>query len=208
MAAFGRHSEREPMSPKQLPPAPVAGFVLAWEDAVLLAAAVALCGVAEWVIGSEAASWGAVTVCVVTGMQTDRSGHNAKLRGLLRVMGTAAGAVAAAVAGPSWPCMVAWTAALALLRRRLRPADSYFCVVAAITFAIVGLGPSSTQGAIRARGALRLGGVAAGVAAVVLCLAARQVLHEVSSWLPTSRAAATRRRLGGKDSGQHTSSMI
>jgi len=154
-----------------------------WEDVLFLTALVALCGFAERAVGTEVAGWGVVTICVVTGLQTTRSGKLAMRRGLLRLLGTFVGAAGAAIAGKSRICMVLWVAVLVFLKRRVvRPADSYSCVVAAFTFVVVGM-VNLSSAEIQARGIRRLSGIALGTASLFSGLAARAILHALASSL-------------------------
>mmetsp|Transcript_177988 Transcript_177988/g.564862 ORF Transcript_177988/g.564862 Transcript_177988/m.564862 type:complete len:167 (+) Transcript_177988:178-678(+) len=104
-------------------------------------------------------------------------------RGLLRLLGTFVGAAGAAIAGKSWICMVLWVAVLVFLQRRVvRPADSYSCVVAALTFVVVGM-VNVSSAEIQARGIRRLSGIALGTASLFSGLVARAILHALASLL-------------------------
>ncbi|CAE8587530.1 unnamed protein product, partial [Polarella glacialis] len=53
----------------------------AWSDMLLIAGSLAICGAAEPFTGSEVSGWAAVTVCVVTGLQTDLRGREVRIKG-------------------------------------------------------------------------------------------------------------------------------
>mmetsp|Transcript_12239 Transcript_12239/g.27164 ORF Transcript_12239/g.27164 Transcript_12239/m.27164 type:complete len:168 (+) Transcript_12239:597-1100(+) len=146
-----------------------------------------LCCLAEPRLGSLAAGWGAVTVCVVTGLETDFHGEEAALRGALRILGTATGGLLATLCGRSWPCAIVWAAGLAFLKRRLQPSHGYFCIVAALTYAVVGLSPDVHVG-VRATALMRCAGVALGVLAIVVSLALRSGVHGLWWHLSGERA--------------------
>ncbi|CAE8720217.1 unnamed protein product, partial [Polarella glacialis] len=97
----------------------------AWSDMLLIAGSLAICGAAEPFTGSEVSGWAAVTVCVVTGLQTDLRGREVRIKGLQRLVGTLAGVLLAGAVGRSWLCMASWAAVLALAKRRFPPAYSY-----------------------------------------------------------------------------------
>mmetsp|Transcript_50245 Transcript_50245/g.129513 ORF Transcript_50245/g.129513 Transcript_50245/m.129513 type:complete len:222 (-) Transcript_50245:49-714(-) len=161
--------ERKHRAAQQLGPVP------AWADAALVAAAICLCGIAQPYVGNDAAGWGAVTVCVVTGLQTDFSGKPAHFKAALRLLGTLLGVATAVATGGTWWGMAVWCASMVFVKRWISPFDGYACIVGAFTYAIVGLGQAS-QAAVYARGLTRIAGVILGGTAVSLCLVLRWTL--------------------------------
>lgn len=150
------------------------GVAPAWSDALLMACALAMCAAFESCLGADVAGWAAVTTCMVTGLETDLRGRQALSKCYMRLAGTLLGAAVAALVGHSWTCMVAWTSILVIVKRRLNPRWSYACSVAALTYAVVGLG-GTTGVEILSRGSNRLLGVLSGSGAVITCLMLRAI---------------------------------
>jgi len=158
-----------------------------WSDAALIAAALLMCGAAQAQMGSVAAGWGAVTVCVLTGLETNTPfGSTALRRGLLRLIGTCAGASAACLVAfwPQWACMAAWASGMVCLKKKLPESWGYACIVSALTFAVVGLGGDNQVllADIAKMGCQRVAGVFLGFFSLASCLAfraglCRQIRH-------------------------------
>mmetsp|Transcript_44491 Transcript_44491/g.102691 ORF Transcript_44491/g.102691 Transcript_44491/m.102691 type:complete len:240 (+) Transcript_44491:46-765(+) len=155
------------------------GSSAVWSDMLLLMCAVAVCCVAQPYVGSTAAGWGAVTVCVVTELQTDATGARAIRKGMLRLVGTLLGGLAGMLAGPSWIAMALWASLIAFVRRQLRAQDAYACTVAVLTYGVVALGQDS-RSAVMVVAGRRLLGVATGCLAVLTALLLRAALYKIS----------------------------
>lgn len=148
-------------------------------DAVLVGIALGICALMRPWIGRESSSWAAITVVVISGLQANL-GPGALpqvwTKSVQRLIGTAAGSAAAGLFGATWTGMVAWGAGLAFVRPFV-PSQTYTLLIAALTYAVVGLTASSYEAVLR-RGWLRILGVAVGEVAVLvgpvmlwLCLA-------------------------------------
>lgn len=148
----------------------------AWVDGIVIAASLALCGFAEQLVGGTVAAWAAITVCVTTSLRMDGDITAARERSFYRLLGTAAGIALAVFAGHSWIAMAVWGTFLTIIRRRVSATQGYACVVAALTYAVVGLGDAQ-QSAIKALGMKRLIGVGLGASAVLFCFLALSALR-------------------------------
>mmetsp|Transcript_55128 Transcript_55128/g.102082 ORF Transcript_55128/g.102082 Transcript_55128/m.102082 type:complete len:245 (+) Transcript_55128:94-828(+) len=162
------------------------GNAAVWSDMLLLVCAVAVCCMAQPYVGSTAAGWGAVTVCVVTELQTDATGARAIRKGMLRLVGTLLGGLAGMLAGPSWLAMAVWASFIAFVRRQLRAQDAYACTVAVLTYGVVALGQDSRSAVMMVAGR-RILGVATGCLAVFTALLLRALLYRISLWSGSRR---------------------
>eukprot|EP00929_Paragymnodinium_shiwhaense_P058025 TRINITY_DN29067_c0_g1_i1.p1 TRINITY_DN29067_c0_g1~~TRINITY_DN29067_c0_g1_i1.p1 ORF type:complete len:263 (+),score=27.87 TRINITY_DN29067_c0_g1_i1:134-922(+) len=153
----------------------------AWADGLLFAASLALCSLAEPFVGPMVSGWAAVTVCVVSQLQTDWLGRAALKGCLWRLVGTAVGFGFALIFGRSWLAMSLLGGSMALVRRQVGPSQGYACVVTSLTYSLVALGggrdvAQRTTEYVLTRGSRRLEGVFIGCAALASCLAVRWVM--------------------------------